>query len=216
LSQSHYSPAPPSHFMLIPESLHTDSGHPSTIRCMPATSQSDTLRLHELDSLRGIAALTVMFGHVLMSYPAFCDASGSGSLSWWREMLLYSPLRVFWAGHEAVIFFFILSGFVLALPFFSPRGMPPYPLYLVKRVLRIYPPYLASVLAAFWLRNQFHHGPVEGLSTWFNESWRSAPSPAVIRDHVLMIGPFANQPPFPRPPVRPNGCFRGLPPKANS
>jgi hypothetical protein len=24
------------------------------------------------------------------------------------------------------------------------------------------------------------------------------------------------QPPFPRPPVRPNGCFRGLPPKANS
>jgi primosomal protein N' (replication factor Y) len=25
-----------------------------------------------------------------------------------------------------------------------------------------------------------------------------------------------DQPPFPRPPVRPNGCFRGLPPKANS
>ena len=24
------------------------------------------------------------------------------------------------------------------------------------------------------------------------------------------------QPPFPRPPVRPNGCFRGLTPKANS
>jgi hypothetical protein len=24
------------------------------------------------------------------------------------------------------------------------------------------------------------------------------------------------QPPFPRPPDRPNGCFRGLPPKANS
>jgi hypothetical protein len=26
----------------------------------------------------------------------------------------------------------------------------------------------------------------------------------------------SGQPPFPRPPVRPNGCFRGLPPKANS
>jgi alpha-L-fucosidase len=26
----------------------------------------------------------------------------------------------------------------------------------------------------------------------------------------------ANQPPFSRPPVRPNGCFRSLPPKANS
>lgn len=26
----------------------------------------------------------------------------------------------------------------------------------------------------------------------------------------------SSQPPFPRPPDRPNGCFRGLPPKANS
>jgi hypothetical protein len=27
---------------------------------------------------------------------------------------------------------------------------------------------------------------------------------------------LGHQPPFPRPPDRPNGCFRGLPPKANS
>ena len=26
----------------------------------------------------------------------------------------------------------------------------------------------------------------------------------------------SSQPPFPRPPVRPNGCFRSIPPKANS
>ena len=35
-----------------------------------------------------------------------------------------------------------------------------------------------------------------------------------VSKHFTRI--LAIQPPFPRPPVRPNGCFRGLPPKANS
>ncbi len=42
-----------------------------------------------------------------------------------------------------------------------------------------------------------------------------------LRDDITscwftLTGGLPNQPPFPRPPVRPNGCFRGLPPKANS
>jgi len=32
----------------------------------------------------------------------------------------------------------------------------------------------------------------------------------------LFYAPDNQQPPFPRPPVRPNGWLRGLPPKANS
>ncbi len=40
------------------------------------------------------------------------------------------------------------------------------------------------------------------------------PPPAVTAKH-LFRSPFPPQPPFPRPPDRPNGCFRGRPPKAN-
>ena len=32
----------------------------------------------------------------------------------------------------------------------------------------------------------------------------------------IQITPRFYQPPFPRPPVRPNGCFTSIPPKANS
>ena len=34
----------------------------------------------------------------------------------------------------------------------------------------------------------------------------------IAHDEALL----RNQPPFPRRPVRPNGCFSGCPPKANS
>jgi arginine decarboxylase len=38
----------------------------------------------------------------------------------------------------------------------------------------------------------------------------------LILERSRRIGVLPNQPPFPRPPFRPNGCFRRLPPKANS
>ena len=42
-------------------------------------------------------------------------------------------------------------------------------------------------------------------------STTSTPNNSATASH-----PRAHQPPFPRPPGRPNGCFRSLPPKANS
>jgi hypothetical protein len=38
----------------------------------------------------------------------------------------------------------------------------------------------------------------------------------LILERSRRIGVLPNQPPFPRPPFRPNGCFRRLPPKVNS
>ena len=65
-------------------------------------------RLEPLDSLRGLAALTVLSLHVLLLMP---DQGG-----WlWR-----AP---FYNGHEAVLLFFVLSGFVLYLPW--AKGRPP-------------------------------------------------------------------------------------------
>jgi peptidoglycan/LPS O-acetylase OafA/YrhL len=66
-----------------------------------------------------------------------------GSASWWWT---YTPLRLTWAGNEAVLVFFVLSGFVLALPALthSLRLAP----YYAKRLLRLYLPVWASLAAA--------------------------------------------------------------------
>ena len=106
-------------------------------------------RYEELDSLRGLAALTVVFSHFMVVFNInYQDTYGMGLIQNWYK---YSPIRLFWAGHEAVILFFILSGFVLTIPFlknnpFSYKG------YLVKRIFRIYLASATSIIVAVVLK----------------------------------------------------------------
>ncbi len=94
---------------------------------------SASIRYEELDSARGLAALSVVFHHFLLIFPLFFIDTFNDKTASTVNLLKYSPLHVFWAGHEAVIFFYILSGFVLALPFYSAKKFQYFP-YLVKRV----------------------------------------------------------------------------------
>lgn len=61
-------------------------------------------RFNEFDSLRGLAAVSVVLCHLL--------PLGNYTLI---NTLDKTPFHLLWAGHEAVILFFILSGFVLSL-----------------------------------------------------------------------------------------------------
>ena len=92
-------------------------------------------RFHELDALRGLAALTVVAHHLRLTISL---VERPASAVWWEKLLLFGPLQIFWAGHEAVVFFFVLSGFVLSLPYFSQKRPLPYHLYLSKRILRAF------------------------------------------------------------------------------
>jgi peptidoglycan/LPS O-acetylase OafA/YrhL len=104
-------------------------------------------RLRPLDGLRGLAALVVVVHHAVQVAPATTQALDGpvqvGSLSWWWT---YTPLRLTWAGNEAVLVFFVLSGFVLALPALthSLRLAP----YYAKRLLRLYLPVWGSLTVA--------------------------------------------------------------------
>ncbi len=106
-------------------------------------------RLPSLDGLRGLAAIVVVVHHALLTWPALFaqyEVPNRGSGTWW---LTFTPLHLAWAGREAVVVFFILSGLVLVLPFLGPRKVGTWPGYLVRRVLRLYPPVaVALVLSA--------------------------------------------------------------------
>lgn len=140
-----------------------------------------TKRYMELDSLRGIAALMVLLGHFLSLFPSF------GKEVMYSKFGVYFP--VLWKGHSAVIIFFVLSGFVLSLPFYQNIKFN-YLNYLIKRVCRIYIPYILIFFIAIGIKIgiQSKIGTVPGLVEW--GSWEIEVSLDRIIEHILFLGEF--------------------------
>lgn len=112
------------------------------------------VRKLELDSLRGLAALTVLLYHATAaSIPAFFDGAELLPVEgFWNNALMYSPLRIFTAGPEAVWLFFALSGFVLVRSASRPGYR--WDAYYPSRIIRLYLPVIGAVLVTalvFWL-----------------------------------------------------------------
>ena len=134
----------------------------------PAQNQ---MRYRSLDALRGIAALVVVFHHSMMTLPMWSDVVRHGVHNSALTLILGTPpLDVLWAGDAAVKVFFALSGFVLALMFLRPDP-PSYAGFAVKRICRIYLPYIAVVAIAMLLMTATTPHQALELSEWFNSSW---------------------------------------------
>lgn len=107
------------------------------------------------------------------------------------ESINKTPLHLLWAGHEAVIFFFVLSGFVLSLPFFSGDKEFRYGKFIMKRLFRIYIPYLAAIFFTFVCYSLFSDKTAEGLSNWFGTMWDEKLTAKTVLNHILLIGDFS-------------------------
>jgi peptidoglycan/LPS O-acetylase OafA/YrhL len=128
-------------------------------------------RLRQLDGLRGVAALVVVVHHVLLLYPRFADTyqagppmPATGSVLW---LLTATPLKLFTAGGEAVLVFFVLSGIVLTLPVLA-RVNFDWIAYYPRRMVRLYLPVLAAVLFAALLVLVVPQFTAPGFSWWVN------------------------------------------------
>lgn len=139
--------------------------------------QSDPRRFYELDSLRGVAALTVVFHH----FSRICSPHVV-------HVLDRTPLRLLVAGHQAVILFFLLSGFVLTLPY-KKRGSLNYGPFLLKRVCRIYLPYLAALAFAIVCDLHFSNR-LHSSGYWVNLTWSAPVTTHLVVQHILFLGNY--------------------------
>ena len=124
-----------------------------------------------LDGLRGIAALIVLAHHASLLNPAisatYIALPGTtppmpGSLAW---LFTYTPLKLFTAGPEAVVVFFVLSGFVLTLPVLSPRAFD-WMAYYPRRIVRIGLPVVCSLVFAAALALLVPQVVANAMSGW--------------------------------------------------
>ena len=123
----------------------------------------------EIDGLRFIAISAVVFHHLFSMY-----LSNSG-----RSPEVRSPAEWFaaagqswlvlpaYCGHFGVNLFFVISGFILALPFakraFKEQDAPGLKSYYLRRLTRIEPPYLLSLIVIFLIHWDQWGGSEYGL-----------------------------------------------------
>ncbi|MCZ2822320.1 acyltransferase [Modestobacter sp. VKM Ac-2977] len=146
-------------------------------------------RLSALDGLRGIAALVVVVHHGLLTWQVlamqyFVENRASGT--WW---LTFTPLHLVWAGTEAVMVFFVLSGLVLALPFLErPARRGRWRGYYGQRLVRLYVPAVASLVVAAAIVLAFPRQPGATTSWWFDAHAVEPDVPTLLRDALLLDG----------------------------
>ncbi len=105
-------------------------------------------RIEYLDSVRGLAALSVIAGHFIASY----------GLPQMIAFFSKTPLALFFNGAGAVSLFFILSGYVLSIKFFSNNWTTQsasfsFLKFAISRIFRIYPLFFTALLISYFARN---------------------------------------------------------------
>ncbi|TLV03716.1 acyltransferase family protein [Dyadobacter luticola] len=129
-------------------------------------------RIRALDSLRGLAAVTVVIAHacgILIEGHSFDE---------------YTPLYLFRAAHESVIFFFLLSGYVLTYQILN-QNVFNYKNFITLRIFRIYLPYLVIILLTLLVYALFQTTSPEMASVWGKPV-----TPEAIINHVILLGNF--------------------------
>ena len=92
-------------------------------------------RLNNIDALRGLCALLVVFSHLLPSFSIL------GAGLWQSHPNFYLDL-----GRIGVAAFFLISGYVI--PFSVPRGDKPLTKFWIARCFRLWPAYWVSIVLA--------------------------------------------------------------------
>jgi peptidoglycan/LPS O-acetylase OafA/YrhL len=171
-----------------------------------APPKARTLRLTPFDSLRGLAALTVVFCHVLWlckSDTALRVMYRSTVTSAWTWHGLTAslqalpptfyiestPLHLFTAGHEAVILFYLISGFVLYHSY--PEGsLKAYRAFIMRRLCRLYLPFVVALAVAVGLNATLSNGHVASMNAWFNQTWQVPVDWSQAARHLTLVGNF--------------------------
>ena len=151
------------------------------------------------DGLRGLAALNVAISHFIAAFiptmlhknhPSLFSENESPSLLF---NLLTSPIAsIFYNGHFAVLIFFVLSGYVLTLPYFENPVQSKQILArrLLGRYLRLNIPIAAAIGISFIFYNlnlytNIKAADLSGSTQWFNLYFKPGLTPLIALKEML-------------------------------
>lgn len=155
---------------------------------MQRSNHSDTIRF--LDGLRGLAALYVMIGHARW---LLWEGYSQGFKTHPQDYTLLEKIGVyglslFSYGHEAVLLFFVLSGFVIHLSYskklFRDQSTNFDTVsFFWRRIRRIYPPFLFTLVLTYVLDTI---GQRAGYSIYFGQTPNELINHNIRTDHSFI------------------------------
>ncbi len=137
---------------------------------------SEKNRYHFLDSSRGIAALVVLLAHTIKTF---------------SPRSFQSTFNFIWDSESAVLYFFILSGFVLTESIRSEKlSITSYFNFAGKRICRIYPVFIVVLIVSFLLYHFFSNQ----ITGWLTVYWKDQPNAFDVIKQAVLIKRFPNDP----------------------
>jgi len=152
----------------------------------------------ELESVRGIAAVSVAITHGLIALN-YANTDAVWLMPPWAatgyELAWVTSLLVLFNGAAAVTVFFVLSGIVLGMALESRHEQFTviWRDFIVARIARIYPSvFVATGFIVVYLR-YFHHDQLfSAASRWYGWWYHSALSPEMVFKNLLLIDQTMN------------------------
>ncbi len=133
-----------------------------------------TERLDYLDSARGIAALMVMFGHLI---------------NWkYADKTVVQATSVLINANDAVSFFFVLSGMVLSYPYLQLGKKLDIGKFYVARIFRIYPGFWVALLAGILYANRYALNAANLVDVFIHNKQQFWEEFLLIRGHNVFYG----------------------------
>jgi peptidoglycan/LPS O-acetylase OafA/YrhL len=165
---------------LLTRNLHDVFGENDPARRRAAIPQcAKTQKQMHLEAIRGLAALCVVAAHYAAAfYPSAVFGASYRLHENWERLFTTTPLGLIFSGYFAVCLFFVLSGYVLSIPYFGPSAKDTDHLLaaLFKRPFRLGGLVVVSILISFCLLRSGGYFNVavsdQSFSTpWFHDYW---------------------------------------------
>lgn len=165
------------------KSLSADAPH--ILTSAPSSAGATHSRIEWLDSIRGLAAMAVLFNH---SFEFF---QGASFFKWVTELPVIGIVR---DARSAVTMFFVLSGFVLALPYVRARSDGTFrgiklSSFYFRRFTRIWIPWFAIFVLSWIAKDAIPRGfaTIPALTEWAQNFWQGRFTAAEVVKQMMFV-----------------------------